>query len=129
MSDPIADMLVRIQNGYRARREVVVLPYSQLKDRLAGVLAVQGYIARVEKKGRKVRKFLEVKLAYNGTAPVLTGFRRISKPSRRTYVGALDIRPVRGGIGTLILSTSKGLMTGEEAKKAGVGGEAIAEVW
>ena len=129
MSDPIADMLVRISNAYRAKREVVILPYSRLKDRIAEVLAAKHFIADTEKKGRKVRKSLEVKLAYDDGRPGLSGFRRVSKPSRRLYVGARDIRPIRGGLGTLILSTPQGIMTGEEAKKAGVGGEAIAEVW
>ena len=129
MTDPIADMFVRIQNGYRAKKEAVVLPYSRLKDRLAALLTAEGFIAGAEKKGRKVRKFLEVTLAYDGTAPAISGFRRVSKPSRRLYVGRREIRPVRGGLGTLILSTPKGLMTGEEARRAGLGGEAMVEVW
>ncbi|MBI4132033.1 MAG: 30S ribosomal protein S8 [Candidatus Sungbacteria bacterium] len=127
--DPIADMLVRISNAYRARHDSVVLPYSHLKERIAGVMAARGFIAGAEKRGRKVHKSLEVKLAYDGTKPRLSGFRRVSKPSRRLYLGRQDIRPVRGGSGTLIMSTPKGIMTGEEARKAGLGGEAMAEVW
>ena len=127
--DPIADMLTQIKNGYRARKSSVIFPYSKLKSEIVEVLASRGYIAGLEKKGRKVRKFLEVKLRYDGTTPALEGARRISKPSRRLYVPARDIRPVRQGFGLVILSTSKGIMSGEDARKARVGGEIIAEVW
>lgn len=129
MADPISDMLIRIQNGYRAKKEAVVLPYSKLKERIAHILEDKRYIAGVGKKGRKVRKFLEIKLRYEGTAPAITGIKRISKPSRRIYMGRGDLKPVRQGFGTLIISTPKGVMSGEEAKKQGLGGEAIAEVW
>lgn len=122
-------MFARISNAYRAKHEAVVLPYSRLKERLAGVLAKRGLIAGAEKKGRKARKFLEVTLAYDGGRPALSGFRRVSKPSRRLYVSSRNLRPVRGGLGLVILSTPQGLMTGDEAKKAGVGGEAMVEVW
>lgn len=127
--DPISDMFVRIANASRARHAAVTMPYSRLKDRIAVALASRGFVAGAEKKGRRVRKFLEITLAYVDGAPVLTGFRRLSKPSRRLYVAAREIRPVRGGTGMLILSTPQGVMTGEEARKAGVGGETIAEVW
>ena len=83
----------------------------------------------MEKKGRKVRKFLEVGLRYDGVSPALTHIRRLSKPSRRLYLRKDEIRPVRQGFGLLIVSTSKGLMSGEEARKSGLGGEAIAEIW
>ena len=127
--DPIADMFVRIQNGYRAKNASVVLPHSKLKERIAAVLVERGFIAGIEKKGRKVRKFLEVELRYDERAPAMSGFRRISKPSRRFYLAAREIRPVRQGFGMLIISTPRGVMTGDAARKAKVGGEAIAEVW
>lgn len=127
--DPIADMLVRIQNGYRAKLPAVVVPYSRLKERIADVLHARGFVVGVEKRGRKVRKFLELTLRYEGAAPAMVGFRRLSKPSRRLYLKGSGIRPVRQGFGLLIVSTSQGVMSGEEAKKAGVGGEVIAEVW
>lgn len=127
--DPIADMFVRIINGYRAKKEVVIFPHSRLKGELADILRSKGLIAGVEKKGKKVRKFLEVELSYANSVPALSGFRRVSKPSRRLYTTAKAIRPVRGGLGTLILSTSRGLMTGQEAKKTGIGGEPMVEVW
>lgn len=127
--DPIADMFVRIQNGYRAKHAAVVLPYSKLKGRIADVLVARGFIAAVEKKGRKVRKFLELELRYEGVTPAMRTFRRISRPSRRLYLSSRDIRPVRQGFGLLIVSTPQGVLSGEAARKANVGGEPIAEVW
>lgn len=127
--DPITDLFTRIKNGYKAKKTTVVVPHSNLKAEIAKVLEDKGYLAGVEKKGRKVRKFLELKLRYDGTTPGLAGLRRISKPSRRVYLGRDEIRPVRQGRGTLIISTPRGVMPGEEARRAGVGGEAIAEVW
>lgn len=127
--DPVSDFFTRIKNGYRARKTTVVVPHSALKAEIARLLAARGYLEAVEKKGRKVRKFLELKLRYRGAVPALTGVTLISKPSRRIYLKRGEIRLPRQGFGTLIVSTSQGLMTGQEARKAGVGGEAIAEVW
>lgn len=127
--DPISDFFTRIKNGYRARKTTVVVPHSGPKAEIARLLAGRGYLEAVEKKGRKVRKFLELKLRYRGAVPALTGVTLISKPSRRIYLKRSEIRLPRQGFGTLIVSTSQGFMTGQEAKKAGVGGEAIAEVW
>lgn len=127
--DPIADMFVRIQNGYRARRPAVSIPYSRMKERIAAVLAERSFITGADKKGRRVRKFIEVTLRYEGDRPAMRGFRRVSKPSRRLYFGARDIRPVRQGSGLLIVSTPQGVLSGEDAMKARVGGEAVAEVW
>ena len=129
MTDPIADMLVRVMNGYRAKKPAVVLPYSKMKESIARVLEARGYIAGYEKKGRKIRKFLDITLRYDDGAPALEGVRRVSKASRRLYAGTSEIRRVRQGHGLVIVSTSKGLMSGEDAHKAGVGGELIAEVW
>ncbi|OHA08995.1 MAG: 30S ribosomal protein S8 [Candidatus Sungbacteria bacterium RIFCSPLOWO2_01_FULL_59_16] len=129
MTDPISDLLTRIRNGYRARKPLIVLPHSELKEGILRLLEARRYIGGFEKKGRRIRKFLEVKLHYEDSAPALHGIRRISKPSRRIYLGADDIRPVRQGYGFLIVSTSKGLLSGEEARKGRVGGEVIAEVW
>ena len=127
--DPISDFFTRIRNGYHARLATVVLPYSKLKEEIARILEAKRYIAGVEKKGRKVRKFLEVKLRFDGTNPAIHGVRILSKPSRRLYVKADGIKAVRQGFGVLIVSTSKGLMTGDDAKKASLGGEMIVEVW
>ena len=127
--DPLADMFIRIKNGYRAGQPSVVLPYSRLKAEVARLLEARRYIAEWEKKGRKVRKFIEVRLRYDGTRPAMQDIRRISKPSQRIYVGRREIRPVRQGMGLLIISTPRGVMSGEEARKSGLGGEMIAEVW
>lgn len=129
MTDPISDFFTRIKNGYRAKKASVLVPYSAMKEHLAAVLEERNYIAGFEKRGRKVRKFLDIKLRYDDTVPALTDARRISKPSRRLYVTKDAIRPVRQGFGLMIVSTSKGLMSGEAARKAGMGGEIIAEVW
>ena len=118
--DPIADMFVRIINGYRAKKEVVILPHSRLKGALADILLSKGLIAGVEKKGKKVRKTLDVTLKYDASGrPVIQGVKRVSKPGRRLYRSAREIIPVRYGHGTLILSTPKGILTGKEAKALG----------
>ena len=127
--DPISDMFTRIQNGYRAKNAAVILPYSKVKEEILKLLLERDYISGIEKRGRKVRKFLEVALRYRGAAPAFGGFRRLSKSSRRLYVKAGDIRPVRQGFGMLIVSTPQGLKSGDQARKARLGGELIAEVW
>ena len=127
--DPISDFLIQIKNGYRAGKSSVIVPYSIIKEKIARVLEGKQYLADFEKKGRKIKKFLEVRLRYDGKIPALTEVRRVSKPSRRVYVSKDRIKPVRQGFGFAIISTSKGLMTGEEALKAGLGGEVIAEFW
>lgn len=127
--DPISDFLNRIKNGCRAQKTSVIAPYSKIKGEIAKILEEKKYIAGAEKKGRKVRKFLEVKLLYEDRTPAISGVKRVSKPSRRAYWSKDEIRPVRQGFGVAIISTSKGIMTGEDAKKMGLGGEIIAEVW
>lgn len=127
--DPISDFFIQIKNGYHARKDAVVVPYSKVKEEIARILEEKKYIAGFEKKGRKIRKFLEVGLAYDGNAPVLNGIKRLSKPSRRLYIKKGEIWPIKQGFGILIVSTSRGIMTGDNAKKAGLGGEMIAEVW
>lgn len=129
MTDPISDFFTRIKNGYRARKDSVLVPYSKMKDEIARLLEARGYIAGSEKKGRKVRKFLEIKLRYEGKEPALLDYQRVSRPSQRLYTNARAIRAVRQGTGLLVVSTSKGLMSGDEAQKAGIGGEMIAKVW
>lgn len=129
MTDPISDFLIQIKNGYRAGKSSVVVPYSTIKEKIAKLLEEKQYISGSEKKGRKVKKFLEVELRYNDKIPALTEVRRVSKPSRRIYIAKDKIKPVRQGFGLAIISTSKGVMTGEEARQAGLGGEVIAEVW
>ncbi len=127
--DPLADMFTRIQNSYRAKKPTLIVAYSKLKEEILRILQGRGYVADYEKRGRKIRKFLEIKLRYDGETPAIERIRRVSKSSRRLYVARDEIRPVRQGYGLAIISTSRGLMSGEEARKAGVGGEIIAEVW
>jgi small subunit ribosomal protein S8 len=129
-TDPIADMLTRIRNGVRARHPRVDLPSSKLKVEIARILKDEGYLANfkvVEEKGKKtLRVFLRYTPDRHG---VITDLKRISRPGSRRYVGKTDIRAVVGGMGISILSTPRGLMTGQSARKVGVGGEVLCEVW
>lgn len=129
MADPISDMLIRIQNAYRAKHASVLIPASGLKADIARVLEEKGYIAKVEKKGKKVRKFLELKLSYEKGESPLRAIHRVSKPSRRIYRTRKELKPVRQGTGIAVVSTSHGVMSDSEARKLGVGGEVICEVW
>ena len=127
MSDPVADMLTRIKNGYLARKEIVEVPHSKLKYELAQVLVKLNYIKEVEKKIDK-NVFL-LHLVYKNKKPAITEIKRVSKPGLRRYVGARAIPRVLGGLGKVILSTPKGLLTGKEALKQNVGGEVLCKVW
>ncbi|MBI5077892.1 MAG: 30S ribosomal protein S8 [Candidatus Yonathbacteria bacterium] len=129
MHDPIADMLIRIKNGGYAHKNVVEMPFSQLKEDIAKVLFAQGYIASYAKKGKKVGKALEVGIAYEGKSPRVSDAVRMSKPSRRFYLKADEIKQVRNGYGIVVISTPKGIMTGDEARKGRVGGEALFKIW
>ncbi len=133
MTDPIADFLTRIRNGIMAAHETVEIPSSKLKKELARILREQGYIESFETtEGRPgaagERIVVTLKYTENRTS-VISGIRRISRPGQRTYVDAKHIPKVLGGMGTAIVSTSHGVMTGHDARKAGVGGEVVAEVW
>lgn len=130
VTDPIADMLAQIRNAGNARKESLVLPYSKLRFAVASVLLKNGYIKSIVKKGKKVVKTMEIGLAYDTVGkPHVVGTKRISKCSCRVYVGAKDIKPVRHGYGHLILSTPKGILTGGEARKMKIGGEALFKIW
>jgi small subunit ribosomal protein S8 len=129
ITDPIGDMLVRLKNAYRAKHETVLVPHSNLKQALAELLMAKGYISEIEKKGKKVKKFLDLKLKYEAGEPALIDARRISKPSRRLYTTAADIKQVKYGHGMAVISTSKGLMSDKDAKEKKLGGEIIAEIW
>lgn len=130
MTDPIADLLTRIRNGLQADHETVDIPASRLKLEIARVLREQGYIEDFGEEPARVGQVLRVRLKYTeDRAPVISGMRRVSKPGRRTYVNHTEIPKVLGGMGTAILTTSKGVMTGHEARREGVGGEVIAYVW
>lgn len=135
MTDPIGDMIIRIKNAGRAQLDTVVMPHSRLKEEIASVLTKAGYIASAEKKGKKIKKFLEIGILYaeNKTdgkrAPLISDVKRISKPSRRVYESSKDIRAPRGMWGSAILSTPKGIMLDREAKKQNVGGEVLFKIF
>ncbi len=126
--DPISDMFIRIKNAYRAGHESVQIPYSKFRQEIVKALERAGFVGKLERKGKRVRKVLDVTLKYHKDEPALHGVRFISKPSRRLYVAHRGLRPARRG-GAVFITTSKGLLTSEEAKKEKVGGEMIAEVW
>jgi len=128
--DVIGDFLVRLKNAASVKKLSVSVPYSVLKHAIAEKLKETGYVSAIEKKGKKVRKTLDVALKYDETGhAIITNVRRISKPGRRVYRSAGEIVPVRYGRGNLILSTQKGILTGKEARKENVGGEALFEIW
>jgi small subunit ribosomal protein S8 len=133
MTDPVADFLTRIRNGIMAAHETVEVPASGLKRDLARIMLEQGYIAGFDEApgvpGSAGDKLL-IHLKYtDDRTSVISGLRRVSRPGQRTYVDAKHIPKVLGGMGTTIMSTSRGVMTGHDARRAGVGGEVVAEVW
>ena len=128
--DPIADMLSRIKNAAGARLASTAVPYSKLKFEIVNVLLKDGFIKSFSVKGKKVRKHIEVEVAYNEDgSPRIDDIKRLSKPSRRIYLGFRDIRLVKQGKGMLIISTPKGVMNGREARKQSLGGEALFNIW
>ena len=130
LNDPIADFLTRVRNGLQADHDAVVMPHSTFKTEIARILSEQGYIEGYSVEPARVGQQLRVTLKYTeNREPVISGMQRVSKPGRRTYVGAGEVPKVQGGMGTTIVSTSRGVMTGHDARKAGVGGELVAKVW
>jgi small subunit ribosomal protein S8 len=133
MTDPIADFLTRIRNAIRAAHETVQIPASNLKAEVARILAEQGYIdswAVLPAPEGSTGQVIEIRLKYtDDRRSAISGLRRVSRPGRRTYVEATRIPKVLGGMGTSIVSTSRGVMTGHDARAAGVGGEVLAQVW
>ena len=133
MTDPIADFLTRIRNGITAAHETVDIPSSNLKREMARILKEQGYIRDFESEPPTAEhpgELLRVHLKYTtDRRSAIAGLKRVSRPGQRTYVGHGEIPRVLGGMGTAIVSTSHGVMTGHDARKAGIGGEVVAEVW
>ena len=130
IADPISDFIIRLQNASKAGKTSVSLPASKMKVAVAEVLAREGYLSVVEKpKKNVIGAPLVVSLAYKGGKPVISGVKRVSKPSRRLYAGVHDIRPIKRGFGLVLLSTPKGILTGKEALEARVGGEILFEIW
>jgi small subunit ribosomal protein S8 len=129
MTDPIADMLIRIKNAQAVLHPTVDIPYSNLKHRLANILLKKEFVKAVGKKQNKSEKTIRITLKYENKEPVIEGLRRVSKPGRRVYLPAQKIRLPRGGHGVMIISTPQGMMTGREARRKKLGGEVICEIW
>jgi len=127
--DPIANMLNGIKNAGASKLSTVTVPHSRLTLSVADLLLSEGYITSVSKKGKKVKKFIEIGVRYDAGMPRVHGVKRVSKPSRRVYVGVSDIKSVRQGHGMLVLSTPKGIMKDVDARKEHVGGEALFMIW
>ncbi len=130
--DPISDMLTRIRNAQAVGHSTVELPFSKMKFSLAKLLVKQGFLKKASKKGRGLTKKIEISISYKdkkNTIPRIGHLKRVSKPGKREYIKAKEIRPVLEGRGLTIVSTSQGLMTGKEARKKGIGGEVLCEIW
>jgi len=130
MSDPIADMLTRVRNGQAVGRRFVLMPYSGIKEAIGQVMVQEGFISRVEKVEEGRFPALRLYLRYTeDKSPVIQGLKRISKPGCRVYSKKDEIPWVRYGLGTVILSTPRGVLSGRQARQLGVGGEVLCEVW
>jgi small subunit ribosomal protein S8 len=131
MTDPIADMLTRIRNGIQSRHDRVEMPSSKLKVEVARILKSEGFVSnfKVVQEDDKPHATLRVYLKYSDGEPVIHGIERVSRPGRRVYRGKEDIPKVLGGLGLAIVSTSRGVLSGTEAMKIGVGGEVLCQVW
>jgi len=130
LTDPVADYLTRLRNALAAEHDEVRIPASRLKREVSRILKEQGYIADFEVVQGEVGDDLRISLRYtDDRSPVISGIERVSRPGRRRYVDRTEIPKVQGGMGTAIVSTSAGVMTGHEARKKGVGGEVVAYVW
>ncbi|OFW50271.1 MAG: 30S ribosomal protein S8 [Actinobacteria bacterium RBG_13_35_12] len=131
VTDPISDMLTRIRNGFIAKMDSVSIPYSKLKTEIARILGEEGYITSYEiLKDESAGGIIKIYLKYSkDKKSIISGLKRISKPGLRVYAQRDEIPRVLGGLGTVILSTSKGVLTGKGAKKQGIGGEVICSIW
>ena len=130
---PIINMLVQIKNAQMVQKDQVLVPFSGVKFKIAQVLKEGGFIKDVErrkkKEGKDEHEYISIDLKYEDKQGVINGFKIISKPSRHMYGGVKDLKPVRSGYGLAVVSTSKGIMSSKEARKLGVGGEILFEVW
>jgi small subunit ribosomal protein S8 len=129
MTDPIADMLIRIKNAQAVNHNAVRVPFSKIKLNLAQILEKEGFVGKVETKGKDVHKYIKIGLKYNNSRPAVSGAKKISKVGQRIYIKKDAIRSVKQGNGISIISTSKGLMTNKDARGNNLGGEMICEVW
>ena len=130
LTDPVSDYLNRIRNGLLADHEEVEIPASRLKREMTRILKEQGYITDFSVEPGRVGEVIKIRLRYTESRdPVISGMDRVSRPGRRHYVPKDEVPRVFGGMGTTIMSTSRGVMTGHEARQKGVGGEVVAHVW
>lgn len=129
MTDPIADMIIRIKNALMARHTEVSIPHSKIKQSIANILEAEGYISGVELKTGTAQPNLVVKLKYTGKIPAITDVRRLSTPGRRLYASSRQIPRALGGYGITIVSTSAGVMTDKQARKQNAGGELLCQIW
>ncbi len=130
MTDPIADLLTRIRNAIAADHEYAEIPASKFKTEIARILDEQGYIEGYSVEPARVGQVLRVKLKYTeDRRSVISGLQRVSRPGRRNYTHSPEVPRVLGGMGTVIMTTSRGVMTGHQARQQGVGGEVVAYVW
>lgn len=123
------NLLTQLKNAQAVKKENIKVFHSKADEKIAEILAANDYLEKFEKKGRGAKKILDIKLKYADGDGAIGGFKFISKPSRRIYLGYNEIRPVRQGYGLMVISTPKGIMTGKEAKKLKVGGEALFQIW
>lgn len=130
LSDPISDLLARLRNALRAGHEKTETPASSLRESILKVLADEGYIGGVKKVGEGGATRLQIRLKYDGEGePVVVGLRRVSRPGRRVYKKSTELAPVLGGLGSSIVSTSRGIMTDRQAREGHLGGEVLFNVW
>jgi small subunit ribosomal protein S8 len=129
LTDPVADFLARIRNAIRARHQKLDVPASKLKAEIARILKEEGYISNYKVQDEEGKLVLRVYLKYGGADAAIRDLARVSRPGCRVYVGRDDIKRVQGGLGISILTTPKGVMTGRQARREGVGGELLCEVW
>jgi small subunit ribosomal protein S8 len=130
LTDPVADLLTRIRNAVRSHHQKLEVPVSRLKLEIVRILKDEGYISNFKVADEEGRQLIKIYLKYGSNdQPVITNLQRVSSPGCRVYVGRREIRPVLGGMGINIISTPRGVMTGREARKQGVGGEILCEVW
>ena len=130
---PLANMLIQIKNAQAVGHEKVLVPFSKIKLSVLETLKGEGFVENFEKKKKKAKKselnYIDVKLKYENGRGIIKGLKLISKPSRRIYMGKSELKPVMNGYGFLVVTTPKGVMTGRRARKEGVGGEVLFEIW
>jgi small subunit ribosomal protein S8 len=128
--DSVSDLLIRLKNAQAVKKESTIIPYSTFVSEIAKSLESAGYISKIDRKGKRVRRFIEVALVYDAHGRArITGAKRVSRQSRRVYKKAKELYPVKHGTGHEFISTSRGIMTGMDAKKEGLGGEVLFEIW